>query len=57
LNVANNCGSGPCGLAQDDDIALIWLQDQTQTANVAALINNHAQELLVDEVMAGDDIN
>jgi len=56
LNVANNCGSGPCGLAQDDDIALIWLQDQTQTANVAALINNHARNCFVDEVMAGDDI-
>jgi hypothetical protein len=56
LNVANNCGSGPCGFAQDDDIALIWLQDPTQTANVAALINNHAQELFVDEVMAGAEI-
>jgi arylsulfatase A-like enzyme len=56
LNIANNCGSGPCGFVQDDDIALIWLQDQTQTANVAALINNHARELFVDEVMAGDEI-
>jgi hypothetical protein len=56
MNIANNCGSGPCGFAQDDDIALIWLQDQTQTANVAALINNHAKELFVDEVMAGDEI-
>jgi hypothetical protein len=56
LNIANNCGSGPCGFVQDDDIALIWLQDQTQTANVTALINNHAQELFVDEVMAGDEI-
>jgi predicted AlkP superfamily pyrophosphatase or phosphodiesterase len=56
MNIANGCSSGPCGFAQDDDIALIWLQDQTQTANVAALINNHAQELFVDEVMAGDEI-
>jgi predicted AlkP superfamily pyrophosphatase or phosphodiesterase len=56
MNIANNCGNGPCGFAQDDDIALIWLQDQTQTANVAALINNHAKELFVDEVMAGDEI-
>jgi hypothetical protein len=56
VNVINNCGGGPCGFAQDDDIALLWLQDQTQTANVAALINNHAQELFVDEVMAGDEI-
>ena len=56
LNIANNCSSGPCGFVQDDDIALIWLQDQTQTANVAALINNHAKELFVDEVMADDEI-
>jgi hypothetical protein len=56
LNIAANCGNGPCGFVQDDDIALIWLQDQTQTTNVAALINNHAKELFVDEVMAGDEI-
>jgi Type I phosphodiesterase / nucleotide pyrophosphatase len=56
LNIAANCGSGPCGFVQDDDIALVWLQDQTQTASVAALINNHAKELFVDEVMAGDEI-
>lgn len=56
MNIANNCGGGPCGFVQDDDIALIWLQDQTQTANVAALINNHARELFVEEVMAGDEI-
>jgi predicted AlkP superfamily pyrophosphatase or phosphodiesterase len=56
VNIANNCSSGPCGFAQDDDIALLWLQDQGQAANVAALINNHAQELFVDEVMAGDEI-
>ena len=56
LNIANNCGNGPCGFVQDDDIALIWLQDQTQSANVAALINNHARELFVDEVMAGDEM-
>jgi len=56
MNIANNCGNGPCGFVQDDDIALIWLQDQRQTANVAALINNHAKELFVDEVMAGDEI-
>jgi predicted AlkP superfamily pyrophosphatase or phosphodiesterase len=56
MNIAANCSSGPCGFAQDDDIALIWLQDPTQTANVAALINQHAKELFADEVMAGDEI-
>ena len=56
VNIAASCSNGPCGFINDDDIALIWLQDQTQAANVAALINNHARELFVDEVMAGDEI-
>jgi hypothetical protein len=56
VNIINNCGSGPCGFAQDDDIALLWLQDPSQTANVAALLNAHAKELFIDEVMAGDEI-
>jgi hypothetical protein len=56
VNIATNCSNGPCGFINDDDIALIWLQDQTQAANVAALINNHAKELFVDEVMAGDEL-
>src|SRR6185295_5175306 len=25
------CSSGPCGLVQDDDVALIWLPDQSKT--------------------------
>jgi hypothetical protein len=56
VNIAANCANGPCGFMNDDDIALIWLQDQTQAVNVAALINSHAKELFVDEVMAGDEI-
>src|SRR6266699_3375906 len=28
------CGTGACGFIQDDDIALIWLQDQSQTGDV-----------------------
>jgi len=51
-----NCSAGPCGFAQDDDIALLWLPDQSQTAAVASLINNHAKELFVDEVLAGKEI-
>ena len=56
FSIAANCGSGPCGFVQDDDIALIWLQDPRQTANVAALLNNHAKELFAEEVLAGDEI-
>ena len=54
---ANACATGSCGFVQDDDIALIWLQDQTQTAAVAAYLNAHAKELFIDEVMAGAEIN
>jgi hypothetical protein len=50
------CTTGPCGFVQDDDIALIWLQDQTQTKAVAAYLNANAKALFIDEVMAGDDI-
>jgi len=53
---ANNCATGPCGFVQDDDIALIWLQDQTQTAAVASYLNANVAPLFIDEVMAGSEL-
>src|SRR6266581_1716637 len=53
---ANNCSTGPCGFVQDDEIALIWLQDQTQTAAVASYLNTNAGALFIDEVMAGAEV-
>ena len=53
----NNCATGPCGFVQDDDIALIWLQDQSQTAAVAAYLNANAQALFIEEVMAGSELD
>jgi hypothetical protein len=53
---ANNCSTGPCGFVQDDDIALIWLEDQTQTAAVAAYLNTNAKALFIDEVLAGPEL-
>src|SRR5712692_7107008 len=50
---ANNCSTGPCGFVQDDDIALIWLQDQSQTRAVADYLNANAGALFIEEVMAG----
>jgi hypothetical protein len=41
---------------QDDDIALIWLQDQSQTAAVAAYLNANAVPLFIEEVMAGNEL-
>ena len=53
---AANCSTGSCGFVQDDDIALIWLQDQTQTAAVAAYLNANATALFIDEVLAGAEL-
>ena len=50
------CTTGPCGLVMDDDIALIWLQDQSQTKVVANYLNTNAAALFIDEVMAGDEL-
>lgn len=50
------CGSGACGFVQDDDVALIWLQDQQQTKAVADYLNQHASALFIDEVLAGDEL-
>ena len=57
IAAANNCSTGPCGFVQDDDIALIWLQDETQTAAVAAYLNANANALFIDEVMAGSELD
>jgi hypothetical protein len=54
---ANNCSTGPCGFVQDDDIALIWLQDQAQTPAVAAYLNANAKALFIEEVMAGSELD
>ena len=54
---ANNCSTGPCGFVQDDDIALIWLQDQSQTADVAAYLNTNANALFIEEVLAGAELD
>jgi Type I phosphodiesterase / nucleotide pyrophosphatase len=50
------CTTGPCGFVMDDDIALIWLQDQKQTGAVAHYLNANASALFIDEVMAGDEL-
>lgn len=50
------CGTGSCGLVQDDDIALIWLGDQSQTKAAAKYLNVNSSALFIDEVMAGADI-
>jgi hypothetical protein len=53
---ANNCSTGPCGFVQDDDVALIWLQDQSQTQSVINYLNTNAKALFIDEVLGGDEL-
>ena len=55
-DAGNNCPEGPCGYVQDDDIALIWLPDQSKTKLVADYINRNAKALYVDEVMSGEEL-
>ncbi|HEY0803110.1 MAG TPA: alkaline phosphatase family protein [Steroidobacteraceae bacterium] len=55
-DAGNNCPEGPCGWVQDDDIALIWLPDQSKTTMVADYLNSNAKALFIDEVMSGADL-
>src|SRR2546425_1688765 len=59
LTLANvaACSTGSCGFVMDDDVALLWLPDQSQTPAVAAYLNANAGALFIEEVMAGDEIN
>jgi arylsulfatase A-like enzyme len=56
IGVAAACSTGSCGFVQDDDIALIWLKDQSQTSDAAAYLNENAAALFIDEVLAGNEI-
>ena len=53
---AGACATGPCGFVMDDDVALIWLQDQRQTQAVADYLNANARALFIHYVLAGDSL-
>jgi hypothetical protein len=56
ITSAGACATGPCGLVQDDDVALIWLKQQSDTPQAVDYLNKNARALFIDEVMAGDDL-
>jgi hypothetical protein len=56
IAAAAACTTGACGFVMDDDVALIWLADQGQTAAVASYLNTNAKALFIDEVMAGKEL-
>jgi hypothetical protein len=53
---AGACSTGPCGSVNDDDIALIWLADQSMDTQVQAYINTNALPLFVDEAMGTNEL-
>jgi hypothetical protein len=53
---ANACPTGPCGFVQDDDVALIWLQDQSKTQATVDYLNANAKALFIDEVLGSDEL-
>jgi len=50
------CNSGPCGMVQDDDVALIYLKDQSQSKAVADYLNANAKALFIENVLAGNEL-
>ncbi len=56
IGVAAGCSTGSCGFVQDDDIALIWLKDQSETPAAAAYLNENAAALFIDEVLSGEEL-
>ena len=56
IAAAAACGPGSCGFVQDDDVALIWLGNQSQTEDVRYYLNVNAGALFIEQVMAGDEI-
>jgi hypothetical protein len=53
---ANNCATGPCGFVNDDDIALIWLADQSLDKQAQDYLNTNAPALFIDQVIGGTEM-
>lgn len=53
---ANACATGACGFVNDDDIALIWLADQSLDKQAVDYLNTNANALAIEEVMGGIDL-
>ena len=56
ITSAGNCSTGPCGAVTDDDVALIWLADQSMDPEAQAYINANALPLFVDEAMGTNEL-
>jgi len=54
LASAGACSTGACGFIMDDDVALIWLQDQRQAQAVTDYLNANAGALSIQYVLGGD---
>jgi hypothetical protein len=57
ITSAGACSTGPCGAVNDDDIALIWLADQSMDVQAQAYINTNVLPLFVDETMGTAELS
>jgi hypothetical protein len=56
IATAAACTTGPCGFINDDDIALIWLKDQSKAQAVIDYLNTNAKALFIEEVLGGEEL-
>jgi hypothetical protein len=55
-NLVNGIQSGLLAQATQDDVALLWLTDQSKTATVVAQLSAQAQTLGIQQILAGDSL-
>lgn len=55
-NVVNSIQFGLLAQATQDDVALLWLNDQSKTSTVVAQLNANAQQLHIQQILSGDSL-
>lgn len=55
-NMVNSVQAGLLAQATQDDVALLWLTDQSKTSEVVAQLSAHAQTLGIQQILAGDSL-
>src|SRR5262249_57612859 len=55
-NLVNSVQAGLLAQATEDDVALIWLNDQSKTNAVVATLNANKAQAHIDTILSGDAI-
>ncbi len=57
IQTAANCATGSCGFVNDDDVALIWLSNQSLSAGTTAYLNTNSNPLFIEDVLGGNELS